>query len=175
MKSSFWFCCLFSLILPMSNEALAKGFFHKSSSEFFVTHCHDGDTCRLKTSDNLSIKVRLIGMDAPEVTYRRKKGQPFGKRSRDFINELIKGKKVTLKTYGLDVYGRNLAEIYLGSKNINVEMVTAGLAEIYYGKKDQGVNYIPYEKAQKTAKEEKRGIWSLEHYMSPKDWRHRKK
>jgi endonuclease YncB( thermonuclease family) len=53
-----------------------------------VVSVHDGDTLTLRTDDGRTLKVRLQGIDAPEL------GQPFGKRSRD---ELAAGARAARK------------------------------------------------------------------------------
>ena len=42
-----------------------------------VVSVHDGDTVTVRTDDGQTLKVRLQGIDAPELK------QPFGSRSRD--------------------------------------------------------------------------------------------
>ncbi len=163
-----------TLLLTCFHLLSFASFFAQKSTEsnkYLVVNCHDGDTCRLQSKDNISIKVRLIGIDAPEVTFRKKEGQPFGKESKEFINQMIKGKEVTIKNYGLDIYGRNLAEIYYSNETVNIKMVENGFAEVYKSRKDQGINYAPYDKAQEHAQKLHKGIWTLKNYQSPSLWR----
>jgi micrococcal nuclease len=146
-----------------------------SASTYTVESCNDGDTCKLKTPDNISIKVRLVGIDAPEFKGDRKKTQPMAAESKDFLNKLVKGKSVRLHSLGTDGFNRNLAEIYVGDTNANLELVKNGLAEVYRGRPPKGFNQASYEKAEAEAKSSKKGIWSLEKYESPKDFRKRMK
>jgi len=64
-------------------------------------------------------------------------------------------------------------------RNVNLEMVTAGLSEVYRGRAaPRGFDLLPYWQAEKEAKDDLRGMWSLgDEYVSPKTWRkmHRKK
>ena len=83
------------------------------------------------------------------------------------LNEIV-----DVKGYGLDRYNRILGVISLGDKNINVEMIKAGLAEVYRGKPPRGLDLAPYRNAEREARAEKRGMWSLgDKYISPKEWR----
>ncbi|APJ04485.1 thermonuclease family protein [Silvanigrella aquatica] len=137
-----------------------------------VINCHDGDTCKLRSTDNLILKIRLIGIDAPEVSNRKNKdNQQYGKESTDYLNNLIKNKTVQLKNYASDAYGRNLSEIFLNKENINLKMIENGMAEVYKGKKEKEFNIDFYIEAEKKAQKNKLGIWSLKNYQSPKDYR----
>jgi len=48
-------------------------------------------------------RIRLNGIDCPE------KAQAYGKQAKQAASELVFGKRVTLKTYGLDKYGGTVA------------------------------------------------------------------
>lgn len=41
--------------------------------KYTVVACNDGDTCRLKSADNTQIKVRMVGIDAPEMGKNQRK------------------------------------------------------------------------------------------------------
>jgi len=156
---------LFSFSASAANEIIYK-----------VLKCHDGDTCQLQSPDNMKLKIRLIGIDAPEVSNRNNKvNQPFGIESKEYLNHLIKGKSVTLKNYATDPYGRSLSEIFLVKTNVNLKMVNEGMAEIYKGKMEKSLNIRLYIEAENKAKKRKIGIWSLSNYQSPKDFRNSRK
>ena len=61
-----------------------------------VVGVHDGDTLTALTADRTQLKVRLHGIDAPEL------GQPFGQASKRALSGLVFGKQVTLHTTGTD-------------------------------------------------------------------------
>ena len=85
-------------------------------------------------------------------------------------------KTVDIKGYGLYGHSRILGVIYLDGKNINLEMVKEGLAEAYRGRPPHGFDSAPYRNAEREARAEKRGMWSLGNkYISPKDWRRMKR
>ncbi len=146
---------------------------------YTVIKCNDGDTCRLKAADNTQVKVRLIGIDSPENGKKRgknkTKGQPGALEAKEFLNALIAGKNVLLKTYGVDMYGRNLAEILFNNESVNLRMVTEGWAEVYRGKAPSGFDLTPFNQAELQAKQSKKGIWSFSDYESPKAWRKKNK
>jgi endonuclease YncB( thermonuclease family) len=142
------------------------------AGEFKVTRVYDGDTIKAKGHD-IEIKVRLAGIDAPETSRKKKEpGQPFSQQSKKYLAELVLNKTVDIKGYGLDGYSRILGVIYLEGKNINLEMIKEGLAEAYRGRPPHGFDPAPYRNAEREARAEKRGMWSLgDKYISPKKWR----
>jgi len=67
--------------------------------------------------DGQPVKVRLIGVDAPESVDPRKPVERFGHESADFLRRLVEGKRVRLayEPAGarVDRFGRTLAYLYL--------------------------------------------------------------
>jgi len=146
-----------------------------------VTKVSDGDTIHVTTPEKTKLTVRLYGMDAPETpkinqrTSRiNKPGQPYGEKSWMALDAKIMGKQVRLNIIDIDRYKRMVGVIWIGERNINLEMVKEGYAEAY-------VEYLkePYRaqfmQAEREARSAKRGIWSLSGYERPKDFRKRLK
>ncbi|MDY0220002.1 MAG: thermonuclease family protein [Desulfobacterium sp.] len=146
---------------------------------FKVVKVYDGDSIKVTASNrrsdtesNLTFMVRLVGIDAPESSYKRRAGQPFSREAKQMLISLVAGKQVVLKTHGMDAYNRQLAEVFAQGINVNLAMVTAGMAELYRGNPVSGLDMDPYRRAQDEAKRAYRGIWSLgSSYQSPKSWR----
>ena len=91
-----------------------------------VEKCYDGDTCTTESGE----KIRLACIDAPEI--RGKNADPLkAKASKEFINNLLSNKKVTIKRIDTDRYGRTIAEIFIEGTNIQKLMVKNGFAKIY--------------------------------------------
>ena len=138
---------------------------------FQVRKVYDGDSLLVKGLD-LTFKVRMVGIDAPETGGRSKPGQPFSKKSHLYLRRLVKDRSVTLKSYGLGGYNRILAEVFIGSTNANLEMIKMGLAEVYQGRKPKHFDAAPYVAAQTRARNSSIGMWSLgSRYKSPRQWR----
>jgi len=95
----------------------------------YVSKVIDGDT--FKTSSGT--KVRLIGLDTPEISYNKKKdNEYFSQKARQFLKEKIENKYVYLD-YDLelkDEYDRILAYVFLG----NGEFINASLLENGYAR-----------------------------------------
>ena len=138
---------------------------------FTVIRIFDGDTIRVRGA-GLEFKVRLVGIDAPEMGRKGQPGQPFSQRAKQAISQLIYKKEVELKQYGEGGYNRILAEVFSDGQNVNLKMIRAGLAEVYQGKPAPGLNVAVYRKEQDIARKKNSGMWSLgDKYLSPRKWR----
>lgn len=143
-----------------------------SATDCKVTRVYDGDTVLCK-QDSVSIKVRLVGIDAPETSKKKRDpGQPYSQQASKYLAGLVLNNSVKINEYGLDKYNRTLAELFIEGKNINIEMIKQGLAEVYRGKPPKGFNIEPYNTAEDQAKKSLKGMWSLgDKYISPGEWR----
>ncbi|MFO7912197.1 MAG: thermonuclease family protein [Desulfotignum sp.] len=139
---------------------------------FRVLKVYDGDSLLVKGLD-LTLKIRMVGIDAPETGGRSKTGQPYSKKAHLYLNRLVKNRSVTLKSYGLGGYNRILAEVFTtGGTNVNLEMVKMGLAEVYQGSTPKHFDTAPYVAAQTRARNNRIGMWTQgSRYKSPRQWR----
>jgi endonuclease YncB( thermonuclease family) len=147
------------------------------AGQFMVTRVTDGDTITV-TGDGSKITIRLVGIDAPETSKKKHEpGQPFSRKSTEYLASLVLNKSVVVKSYGTDRYSRTLGVVFVNGMNVNLEMIKTGLAEVYRGKPAGEIDLKPYWDAETGAKKAGRGMWSLgDKYSSPKEWRrmHRK-
>jgi endonuclease YncB( thermonuclease family) len=90
------------------------------SFEAKVIKIADGDTTVLL--HNAQHKIRLEGIDAPE------KGQAYGMKARRAMADKVIGQIVCADWKKRDRYGRILGRIYLGDRDISLEMVQHGIA-----------------------------------------------
>ena len=144
---------------------------------FTVTRVYDGDTIGCQGC-GIIFRVRLAGIDAPEKKQGKRPEQPYAEKARKYLEDLILGKKVTIKQIALDRYNHILGIVYLDNssgffsssrQDINLEMVKQGYAEVLRGK--QLFDIPPYRNAEKRTKAQKLNIWSQEDYISPQEWR----
>ncbi|MCP3872375.1 MAG: DUF4124 domain-containing protein [Desulfobacteraceae bacterium] len=158
--------------LEESNKVFQKITSKKNQKQpFKVLKVFDGDTIQVKGID-LVFKIRLVGIDSPEIGYKGQKSQPFSQKARQYLKGLVDDKKVTLKSYGTGGYNRQLAEVFVGNKNINLEMIKSGLAEVYKGKLSKKLAAQIYFQEELKAKHAGLGMWIQEKsYKSPKQWR----
>jgi endonuclease YncB( thermonuclease family) len=125
----------------------------------------DGDTMTILTAEKKQIKIRMLGIDAPE------RGQDFGTVARQQLNNLCYGKTVTVENKGEDQYGRVLGVVYIDGMNVNEYMVRNGLAWYYR----HFVNDPRLDSLEQLARTEKVNIWSMKNPMSPYEFRKSRK
>lgn len=130
-----------------------------------VVSVADGDTITIIDDlDQGKFKIRLYGIDAPE------KKQDFGQKSKQYLSSLIFNKEVKVRFKEIDRYGRIIGKVYLNDIEINIEMLKTGMAW-HYSRYDQTSTYI---NAEKQARTEKKGIWSIKNAIPPWEYRKRK-
>lgn len=124
----------------------------------------DGDTITvIETNNEINkLKVRLAEIDAPE------KKQPYGTKSKEILSEKIFDKSIRLEILSKDRYGRTIGNVFLGERNINLEMVEDGAAWQYV----QFSKSTIFKTAQNNAMNKKIGLWE-EKAVAP--WEFRKK
>lgn len=125
-----------------------------------VVSIRDGDTITV-LQNKQQIKVRLFGIDAPELK------QPYGKKSKQFLANLIAGEVVEVEENGKDRYKRTIGTVYLGGTDINAKMVANGYAWAYrkFSKK--------YTAQESKAKSQGLGLWRDKEPTPPWEWRRR--
>ena len=84
----------------------------------------DGDTFVVLDKAGNKFKVRLWGVDAPEI------GQKAGKASKEFANNLLNNKWVVLRHKGIDKYGRNVCKVIIDKKDLALLMLRAKQAYV---------------------------------------------
>ena len=99
-----------------------------------VTRVVDGDTFWADDGTIDGLKIRLIGLDAPETrnTGRKEIGY-FGTESKDYLKQLLTGKRVRLEfdVVKYDQYHRTLAYVFLEDGTfVNAELLKQGYAVV---------------------------------------------
>lgn len=90
-----------------------------------VVGISDGDTLTLLVPDGSSykqVKVRLAEIDTPESA------QPYGQKAKQALSDLAFNKQAHVIKQDKDRYGRIVGRVYVGSVDINAEMVKLGSA-----------------------------------------------
>lgn len=126
-----------------------------------VIRVSDGDTILLQ-SGSQRIKVRMYGIDAPELK------QNYGEDSKNYLEKRILNKNVNVKVINEDKYGRKVGKVFYKNKDINLEMIKTGNAWFYeyHAKKEK-----EYRKASKSAQEQKLGLWKDKNPQNPRNFR----
>lgn len=102
-----------------------------------VKKVYDGDTLTVEVdlgfTLKMELKLRLVGINTPEIKCSDPREKKLGKEVRDYLRELILNKKIYVDSKKKGKYGRYLADIYLGDLHINQHLVDKGYAREYYG------------------------------------------
>ena len=137
-----------------------------------VERVADGDTLMATSENSTRLRIRLLGIDAPEIPHRGKPGQTYGVEARHHLLRLVLNRVVRIELFGSDAYRRLLAVIWHDGANVNVEMVRGGFAEVYRGARCQAY-CRELADAERRAQGERAGIWAQEQYESPAAYRRR--
>jgi endonuclease YncB( thermonuclease family) len=137
-----------------------------------VERVADGDTVVATSENGTRLRIRLLGIDAPEVPRGKTLRQPYAVEARHYLARLVINRSVQVELFGPDVYKRNLAILWVEGTNINVAMVRAGLAEVYRGVRCK-VFCRELTEAEARAQGEHVGMWALDEYESPAKYRKR--
>jgi len=134
-----------------------------------VVGVHDGDTITVRL-DGHTEKVRLVGIDSPELHDERAAYRAAGYAARDYARMRLGGEKVTLEAEpqqpDRDRYGRLLRYVILDDgTNVNDEFVRKGYAHVF--DRFQFTQKPRFKASEAEAKREKRGVWNL----PPGPWR----
>lgn len=130
-----------------------------------VEYVHDGDTVKLSDGRRL----RLIGIDTPELGRDGEPDQPYAVPARDALRHLL-GRHATVSlrfdVSRHDVHGRLLAHVFLDDgTSVSAWLLQRGYATLLVVPPDIW-NVECYEEAERQARAAHIGIWSLSHYQA---------
>jgi len=111
-----------------------------------VLDIYDADTMTLLIDIGFNVlikeKVRLMGIDTPELRTKNKKEKALGYEARDFVRGLILGKDIEIQTYKKGKkgkFGRYLVDIFIEDEiTLNNILIDKGYAVPYFGEKKKG-------------------------------------
>ncbi len=90
-----------------------------------VVKVADGDTITVQDDMGRKHRIRLAGIDAPEMN------QPYGLHSKNNLMSLVDGEMVTVQYEKRDRYGRIVGKVLFRGGDICLEQVKVGLAWHY--------------------------------------------
>jgi len=140
-----------------------------------VAYIDDGDTLDVDVPGNGRKRIRLAGIDAPEMPHDGNPGQKLASEARDTICRMIPvGTMVDVIVTGEDPdHPRTIGIINCNGRCINAAMVGLGMAEVYHEYLDE----LPRQyqdllvNMENEAEANKRGIWGLAFYERPCQYR----
>lgn len=158
----------FGVLLLLTGFGVGKNIVEKASEipkdTILVTKVIDGDTIEV----NGALKVRYIGIDAPESVDPRRMVECFGKEASLENKKLVEGRQVRLEkdVSETDKFGRLLRYVYANPSAsseqvifVNDYLVRQGYALASTFPPD--VKYQEqFREAEKEARENNRGLWS---------------
>ena len=130
-----------------------------------ITRVSDGDTVQLVDADGARYKVRLAKIDPPESK------QEWGQETTEMLRRLVGDKMVRIVWDKLDRYRRIIGVVYVDNVEINLTMVATGTAWHYKAFDSSHA----YSEAEKSARENRLGLWAGSNAISPQEWRRRRK
>jgi len=128
-----------------------------------VLYVIDGDTVDVSINGKKQ-RVRLLGIDAPEMGFENKKEMCFAKESRNKLVQLIDRKTVNIASDSTqqdrDVYNRILRYIYLPDGTfVNTQMIEEGYAYEYTYKELPYRYRQEFQESQRNAQALRVGLW----------------
>ena len=126
-----------------------------------VEMINDGDTVTCLDTEGRRVRVRLLGIDAPELD------QPKGRESRAALVAKLTGGLVRVEGDARDQHGRLLGTLRLDDRDLNREMVAEGWAWAFTGFAEDS-DLIAAESAARRAR---RGVWADPQPLPPRQWR----
>jgi endonuclease YncB( thermonuclease family) len=115
----------------------------------------DGDTLRVREGSR-TLNVRLACIDAPESSQA-----PLGAQARQQLQALAPmGSSVELRIKATDRYGRSVAELIRGGRNLNQTLVASGVAFVYW-QYIGGCDRQTYGRLETEARLKRLGVWSV--------------
>ncbi len=170
----FWLSFLFFILAvftqySMYNRNSTNDWDTYHNNRFIVNQVNDGDTIYLDLYDSIACRsktrVRLIGVDTPELASDRSPAMPYAEKARDYVTQLCLNREVIIKlepnrSCHRDKYKRLLAYIYLTEDSmLNEKLIREG-----YGWADIRHEHLydkRFEKLYKIARKNKIGLWDL--------------
>ncbi len=144
-----------------------------------VVEVYEGDRIRIKTKEKKEIRIVFYGVDAPEMKIRDRRtgkivsqGQPFGELSKKRLKSKLLGKKVTAKILKAFPSQGYMATVYMGKRNINLEVIKEGYA--WANRRILKKEHLPtFVTAEDMARLKVKGLWKGKNPEPP--WKFRKK
>ena len=144
----------------------------RRSGSVLVRAVIDGDTIDVASVG----RVRLLGIDAPEIGRGFDSSAPFGPEARERLAALILHRWVRLEREGaaLDVYNRHLAYVVTeDGMFVNVVLVREGLARVSARVPLERLQEL--QRAESEAKAFRRGMWGSAPALLPPSYTRRSK
>lgn len=157
------------VMLVLALLGMLRGTEEKDVLQGTVTWVVDGDTVHVDVAGELR-KVRLIGVDTPEMGYRERRSQPFAEDATRFTKRTLLNKTVWLE-YDVaprDKYNRHLAYVWTEPPTAGEGAIRRGMfnARLLLEGSGKVITIQPnsryadlFVRFQAEARDARRGIW----------------
>lgn len=118
----------------------------------------DGDTLLLAGGQ----RVRLLGIDTPELARGGRPAEPWSAEARDFLDAALADRRVSFEfdRESHDKYGRRLVYAYHQGRLLNEDIIRAGFSRAETRFPYHESKKIRFRQAEREAREQRRGLWS---------------
>jgi endonuclease YncB( thermonuclease family) len=132
-----------------------------------VVGVHDGDSITLLDAEKRQHKVRLDGIDAPEL------GQPFGAAAKRNLSGLAFDREAIATCSKTDRYRRQVCMVTVDGADVGRAQLRDGFAWFFrrYAAELPPDRRTDYEGAEADASSARRGLWSTDAPVPPWEWR----
>ena len=135
----------------------------QTAGMYEVVKVIDGDTIQVNVRGKTE-RIRLIGIDAPELVDPRRPVECLGREAAEYTRELLRGKNVRIETDPSqderDRYGRLLAYVFLeDGTHVNLELIRQGYAHEYTYETPYTFQ-SQFKQAQLEAQTQQKGLWA---------------
>ena len=161
-----------ALTFPVASMAAPSASSWNCGIVALVTRVIDGDTIDVAGLG----RVRLIGIDAPEIGGPFERPAPFAIEARDELQSLVLRRWTRFECDGArdDTYGRRLAYVMLETGEfINARLVRDGLARVSARRRLLRLDDL--RSAEREAQERRRGMWGDRPRVPPDSYRLRRR
>ena len=165
-----WICLLYfsGLFSALADNTCSSNHIDETTT---VRYIYDGDTLQLRDGR----KVRLIGINTPELERKNKAAEPFANAAKNALKSLIKNHKTIALRYGKekkDHYGRFLAHGFLtDGQNIQAILLNQGMARAISIPPNTQFSACYLEQEHK-ARCKKTGLWQQAKILQAKNLNH---
>ncbi len=137
---------------------------HEVSARVGVVAVVDGDTLDAQTQEGERVRVRLLGIDAPETAKKGVAGECGAEEARAALVALVQGRDVGLvedpRSDAVDRYGRRLGYVEVGGRDVGAELIRSGLVEAWWPRSAVTPGRgLAYQAAQAAAEAGRVGSW----------------
>lgn len=135
-----------------------------ASQTLVVVKVVDGDTFTGRTAARKLVRVRLLGIDAPEVAHDGQPAACGGDAASKALASLIQGQEVKVlrdpPSNPVDRFGRTLGYVEFQGADVAVTLIDKGMVEAWYPSSEpEPSRFAAYAAAEQAARQKGAGQW----------------